>query len=256
MAGISLTDTIEILNREGGSVTREERPITDLRAVLDSVPAINYRASINEDFLATAGATLPAPWAARETSPGGTPVMDYVANAANGEYKILHDATSEAQNMTLYFGDSLFIDITKKPIFECRVKVAFSGSNTNFSADQRAVFGVGSARNATLDSMTLNAWFRLEGANLNIFWETDDNVSNVDDQDSGVDIVDDTYITFRIDMSNLGAVGFYINGTLVGTGVMTGATGNIQPFIEIQKDAGIEEEDMRIDYASISWDRS
>ena len=52
-------------------------------------------------------------------------------------------ATSEQENITLYFGDQLVIDPTKNVIFEARLKVNFAGAA--FSADQRFVVGLAAA---------------------------------------------------------------------------------------------------------------
>lgn len=215
---------------------------------------------IYEDFLLTAGGTLPAPWAKQDTSAAGSPTMDYVAGAAGGQYQITHDAQSELQKLTIYFGDYIPIDPTKKPIVEMRLKINFAGAT--FSADQRIVFGLASARNATLDSVVTNAWFRVEGANLNLLVEGDDGTTDTDDQDTTFDIVDNTFHTYRIDLSDLSNVIFSAdledgNGwNLCPTPIaIAAATGNLQPFIEIQRDAGTEAEDVRIDYVRVTVQR-
>lgn len=214
------------------------------------------RVRVFEDFLADAGATLPTPWGTHDTSTAGSPTIAYVADALNGEFTLAHDSQAEAQNIALYWADQLMIDPTKNPIFEAKLKINFAGAA--FTADQRIVIGLCSARNATLDSSTQNVWFRIEGANLNILWETDDNSTNDDDNDSTIDIVDNTYTTFRIDMSDLDDIKFYVDGVRCGGGTAAGAFTNsmkLQPYIEMQKDGGADTDAVTIEYVMVEWDR-
>lgn len=216
------------------------------------------RVRIFEDFLPPASATIGAPWATHDTSAAGSPTIDYVDDTANGVFTLTHDGTAEQQNLALYFGDQLVIDPTKNPVFETRLKINFAGAT--FSADQRIVIGLAAARNATLNSNTHHAWFRIEGANLNILCEADDGTTDTDDQDTGIDIVDDTYTTFRIDMSDLSNIKFYVNGVeQSGANVSASAMAAanlLQPYIEIQRDAGAEAEAVTIDYVMVEWDRT
>lgn len=221
----------------------------------------NY-CSFYEDFVLNAGGTLPAPWAKQDTSAAGTPTMDYVASFRNGAYRITHDATSEAQKLTLYWGDHLIIPATRAWIFECGVSFNYPAAAA-FSADQRAVFGMASARNATLDSIVSNAWFRVEGADLSIFTESDDGTTDTDDRDSGLDLVEQTVHKFLIDATQQTQIRFYIdladgNGWLESTGGSHQATAwvltdKLQPFFEIQKDAGAELDVLTIDYCAGAW---
>lgn len=217
------------------------------------------RVRVFQDFLQDAGATLPTPWGKQDTSAAGSPTTDFVADTANGVYRLKHDSQSEAQNLTLYFADQLVIDPTKKPIFECRLKIDFAGAA--FSADQRIVIGLASARDATLDSIVSNVWFRIEGANLNILCEADDGTTDTDDIDTGYDIVDATYLTLRIDMTSLSDIKFYVDGKLstYSTAIAASAlaaSNLLQPYIEIQRDAGTETEDVIVDYILVDYDRT
>lgn len=215
------------------------------------------RVRVFEDFLAAAGVTLPAPWGKHDTSSAGSPTTNYVANAFNGEYNIAHDSQSEQQNLALYWADQLMIDPTKNPVFECRMKINFAGAA--FTADQRIVIGLAAARNATLDSNATHAWFRIEGANLNILWETDDASTDDDDNDSTIDIVDDTYTVFRIELSDLADIKFYVDGVRCGGGTAAAAltaSHKLQPYVEIQRDAGAETESVVIDYIMVEQDRT
>lgn len=219
---------------------------------------------IFEDFHADAASTLLKPWGTQDTSAAGSPTLTFVADALNGEFNLAHDGTSEQQALTLYFADQLVIDPTMNAIFEARLKINFAGAT--FSADQRIVMGFCTARpsypgggaTTALDAATQNAWFRIEGANLNILWETDDGSTDDDDNDSTFDIVDNTYLTLRIELCNLSDIGFFVNGVKARDSTAAAAftsSHKMQPFIEIQRDAGTEAESVVIDYVLVEWDR-
>jgi hypothetical protein len=213
---------------------------------------MRYATRVQEDFLQSSSGTLVAPWATQDTSAAGSPTLDFVDDADNGEFTLAQDNTDEAQNLTLYWGDSLHIDATAQPYFEARIKI---DEDTALSADDRLVVGLASARNATLDSVAGHLWFRVEGANHNILWESDDGTTDDDDNDTGVDFVDDTYLVLQIDASNRAAVKYYVDGVLVGTADASDLTGNLQPFIELQKDAGTVTHAVVVDYVHVAWMR-
>lgn len=223
----------------------------------DTALDTSLQVCVSEDFLSDAGATLPKPWGTQDTSAAGAPTLDYVADAACGEYKLQHASNSEVETITLYFADQLVFDITKDPIFEARLKIDGTSAAV-LPTGTRLVAGLASARNATLDSVATNAWFRVEGAGAGraILWETDDGTTDTDDQATGVSYAEGTYLVLKIDATTLTAVKFYINGALVGTGSMGAATGNVQPFIELQKGADAGTAKVTIDYVKVCADRT
>ncbi len=203
-----------------------------------------------EDFNAPAGTTLPAWLDTQDTSTSGTPTIDYVANAAGGVFTLTFASTDEVETLTLYGGDHLPVTVQPGLIFECRIKL--DAGTFPWSADQRLVCGLASARNATLDSVATHAWFRLEGNSANILWETDDGTTDDNDNDTGVDLADDTYVLLRIDVVALDDVRFYVDGLHCGTGDLTDASGDgVQVFIEAQKDAGTETDAVSVDYVRV-----
>ncbi len=214
------------------------------------------RVRIVEDFLLDAGGTLPPPWGKNVETANIT--GDYGADSANGEYIILTDSTSEAQSGQLFFSDQLVVDITKNPVLEVRLKIAPAG--TEFTADERLVVGLCPAHTnaeTALDNIDHSVWFKLEGADLKIYVEADDASTDTDDQDSTIVYVKNTYLTLRIDLSTLTAIGFYVDGVEQGGAAVTAAslTGNVQPIICHQRDAGAEVNTITIDYVSIEYDR-
>ncbi len=192
-----------------------------------------------EHFRPDAGATLPAPLGTQDTSAAGSPTLNYVADADGGTYKLALATDNEVEAITLYDADQLTMDIDKRPVFGIRLKVQpdVTGAGGTFAAGDKFAFGLGSARNATLDNMTLNAWFLLAGANLNVYWETDDGTTDDDDNDSGVDYVDDTFLECWVAVESDNKAHFYINGAEVGQGSLAAASGNVQVFLELAKAA-------------------
>jgi hypothetical protein len=209
-----------------------------------------------QDFPLAASGTIPPPLAKDGQTAGST--GDYLADVAGGVYSLATDATSEAQAIQLTFGNQLIVDPTKGPIFEARVRLNIPGATP--SADERWVVGLCSDHtNAedALDAVVSNAWFRGEGANLNIFAEGDDGTNDDDDNDTTIDYVDNTFLLLKIDMTDLDAVTFSINGTVRATidlGALTGST-LLQPIFCYQRDAGAEINLLQVDWFKITQSR-
>jgi hypothetical protein len=106
-------------------------------------------------------------------------------------------------------------------------------------------FGLASARNATPDSVAVNAWFRMQGsASLTaVVAETDDATTDNDDKATGYTLAS-VYKTFLIDFTNgLNDVRFYIEGERVAAGTTfnmsaVAAGQNVQPYVTLQKASG------------------
>jgi len=227
----------------------------DRGAAADFIVPVDTDFVVFDDFLGDAGDALAAPWTVTSTETGGTPVKDFLANGTGGIFKLAGDTTSEAQTVRLDFGDHLPIDSAKNAVIEVRVQVQFNSTDTEFTADERLVVGLGSAYNATLDDVAKNAWFRIEGASLNLLAEVDDGTTDDDDNDTGIDIVDEAWITLRIDLSDPATVRFYADGALVSELAASAMTGNVQPIIAYQKDAGAEAQVILIDYVKVWCER-
>lgn len=181
------------------------------------------------------------------------------ANIANGAVDIIVDSDDIAAQGTLYWGDQLGIGAANGPILETRL--CFPVLPTTGTETVQAVFGFASADNATADTISINAWFRVESAaQTALLWETDDNSTNDDDNATGITLVASTYNIYRIDCTDLTAVKFYVDGTLVGTGSLAAlTTETIQPYFTVSKaksSANTGTGTMRIDYVRIWSERS
>ena len=177
-------------------------------------------------------------WTIADTSAAGTPTYLCITEDG-GAAALTCAATSEAENLCLYFNDVLPWDLANLQYVKFVAKVAGIDSVTTLT------MGVGSARNDTPDSVATNAWFRMEGSasTTAVVVETDDNVTDNDDKATG-QTLSSVYKTFLIDFTNgLSDVRFYIEGERVASATtfnMSGLTAglNVQPIIQIQKASG------------------
>jgi hypothetical protein len=245
-------------NGSGHSVTLD---INDVQSAVNLlIPSESTRMEgfnavrVSNDFIGPASSTLPPELRSVVSGTGNT--ADYSGSASCGEFVMTHSNTSEAQMMRLSSGDALWVNLSKKPIFHARVKITPAGAT--MSADQRIVVGLGSAYNSTLDSVATNAWFRFEGANLNILTESDDGTTDDDDNDSGIDWVKGTYMNLTIDCSSLSAVRFKVNSAWIAATLdLSGVAANtlVQPLFVIQRDAGTEQDVLTIDWFEVTQER-
>ena len=177
-------------------------------------------------------------WTVADTSAAGTPT--YLCTTEDGGAMTLTLAsTSEAENVCMYLNDVLPWDLAQLEYVKFVAKVSGIDSVTTLT------MGVGSARNDTPDSVTVNAWFRMEGSasTSNVVVETDDGSSDLDDKATG-QTLSSTYKTFVIDFTNgISDVRFYIEGERVAastTFTLASITAgqNVQPIVQIQKASG------------------
>lgn len=176
-------------------------------------------------------------WTIKDTSAAGTPT--YLCATEDGGSAVLTlAATSEAEVVTLYQKDVLPIDLAKLKRFEVIAKVGGIDSVTT------VCLGLASAQNDTSDSVAVNCWFKMAGADSTsaVVIETDDGVTDDDDNATGQTLAA-VYKRFEIDFSNgLSDVRFYIDGQPVGAGTFSlagvSAGQNVQPFFQLQKASG------------------
>jgi hypothetical protein len=211
-----------------------------------------------DDFNGTV-ATLPAsadpatPWLVDDTSAAGTPVYTRGTSVAT----LTMAATNEAENIALHFGDALDFDIDDIIRVEMRVKL---GAAT-FTSGSELVFGVGSARNDTSDSVTANAWFKMVGASSTtaVYAESDDGTTDKDDIATGATL-GTSFKRFVIDFAGgKRDVKFYIDGARVAASTtfdMSGYTAGLQPIVQLQKAANTNVDSVIVDYVKVTARRS
>lgn len=177
-------------------------------------------------------------WTVKDTSAAGTPTYLCVTEDG-GAMKLTLAATSEEEIVTMYMNDVLPIDLALLQRVEYTLKVAAIDSVTQL------VFGVASAQNDTEDSVSINAWFKIDGSvsTSNVVCEADDGTSDLDDKATGTTL-SSTYKKFTIDFTNgLADIRFYIDGERVAastTFTLANITAgqNVQPFVQLHKASG------------------
>jgi hypothetical protein len=197
-----------------------------------------------DDFLGAmfgkniAGENTTALWKTVETDINLAPAL--VANDPNGVVQITLDTDDITQQGAVYLGDQLPFSMKYGLVWEARLRLAVLPAAGG--EHSRAVFGLASATNGTLDSIATNAWFRVESAaNTALLWETDDGNTDDDDNAAGVVMAAATWNIFRIDCTNLlTGIKFYVDNVLVGTSGdmdtnLTAGEALVQPYFCMQK---------------------
>lgn len=189
------------------------------------------------------GAALGSEWSVADTSAAGTPTK---ATHADG-FHLAFDNTSEVQNLCLYFGDvlSLGIELVKSIEFILKFDAATKDTATTLA------FGIASARNDAIDSIVTHASLRIVNGSttLGLVAETDDGTTDTDDVDCAA-VVTSSFRKFKIDFrAGLGDVRFFVDGQPVATSQtfsMAAATGNVQPYVQLQKTADTNTDGVKI----------
>lgn len=202
-----------------------------------------------DDFNGTVAALPTAadpgtPWIVDDTSSGGSPTY----TTGTSEAVLTLASTTEVENVSLHFGDSLDFDIDLIQRAEFRVKTVAS-----LNSATTIVFGLGSARNSDPDAIAEAALFKLAGSNL-VVVESDDGSADNNDIATGKSLVA-TYQTFVIDFTGgKSNVKFYIDGAAVATSTgfsMANYSGGLQPIVQIQKTSDANTNSVSVDYVQI-----
>lgn len=221
----------------------------------DQLGAIDGNIVLDDDFIgdwpAAATALDGQSWTKVETNGLGVISSD----EPNGVIKFSADAVAEAATAALYLVNSPF-DIDKAPIFEARLAVFDIGDNAALDID----FGLASDTHATdFESIAAFAAFHLNGTNLSVLCHSDDGVTDTAPVDSTVDLVDDTYANFKIDVSDKSDVKFYINGARVCSSTtfdISAYTGALTPIVLVEKTSDDTTFDVRVDRIRVQAQRN
>jgi len=201
------------------------------------------------DFPAAATALTGNTWTKVETDGLGVTSVD----VANGVLKLAFDAVAEAATAALYMANSPF-DINQNPIVEFRAAVYDIGDHAALDIN----FGVAGDTHATdADAIVLSAFFHLDGSDLSLLCECDDGTNETAAVDSGVDLVDDTWYDFKVDLTDISDVTFWYRaiGATVWTRLcssttfsVAAATGTITPIMHVEKTSNDTTADVRVDW--------
>lgn len=196
-------------------------------------------------------ANIASPWVVAVT---GAAPPTAVRNASNAVFALT--SASQEQILGGGHGDALSFDIDDLQSIEFRARIGA----TAFTSGSILAFGVGSARNNTLDSVAANAWFRMEGANSTslVYVETDDGVRDIDDVSTGVTL-GTTFKKFVIDFTGgKSNVRFNIDGKWVASSTkfdMSAYSGGLQPIIQLQKGTNTNADVLTVDYVRVECKR-
>ena len=202
-----------------------------------------------DDFLGAKAITAVGaegqPWEATYAAGGTTTI-----GGINGELTIANAVATEIQNNCVAFEDDLNFDIDLLDHIEMRVKAGQAALN----ATSMLAFGLCSARNDVIDSLTAHASFRVIGATTTVFCETDDGDNDNDDVSTGLSLVA-TYRKFVISFAGgTSDVRFFIDGQRVCASTtfdMSSYTAGLQPYMQIQKTSDANVDAFVIDYVRI-----
>lgn len=191
-------------------------------------------------------------WTVKDASSAGTPT--YLAISGGG-MKLTLAATSEAEVVTMYQNDVLPFDIDEIQNMTFYAKVAGIDAVTTLT------MGLATAQADTDDNITNNAWFRMEGSasTTAVVAETDDGTTDNDDKSTGTTLAS-TLKKFVIDFTNgKSDVRFYIDEARVASATafdMSAATGNLQPFFQLQKASGTGVPSVTIEHVKVTYSKA
>lgn len=175
-------------------------------------------------------------WTAIDVSAAGltTPVL--VASASSGVVSLPLDATSEAQETGLTWGDQRTLMLSRGPIFDCVLSLQTLPTLLSIG-----VWGLAGNKNAVADTVAESAWFRVDGNGV-VTVETDDTVNETTKVATGVTVVAGAPHAYRIDCTDPTKVLFYIDGVQVAAATTFNMnqvpTLKLQPYFHLAKASG------------------
>ena len=211
-------------------------------------PAVFY-----DDFLGKGLQTTDL-WTAIDVSVAGNTTPLVAADAGNGIARLPLDVTSEAQESGLTWGDQRPLVLNQGLVFEARIAL-----QTLPTLLSEAVWGLAGDKNAVADSVAESVWFKADGDGV-IVVENDDGTNTNDDIASGTTLIAGTFAIFRIDLTTIADVLFFINGARVAEGttfdMSAVAALKLQPYFHIAKASGAGLGVLDVDYVRVWQKRS
>jgi hypothetical protein len=211
---------------------------------------------LGNDVNATVSTTGDGVWATVQTNLNTA--IDTLDDQDNGVVQLALDSDNNAERAVLYWGDVRGVPIDNGSVFEARVRV----STIPTTASTTIIIGLAGDDNATPDSITEGAWFRLDGGSGAIKVETDDTTTNNDDVATGVTAATPTWHILRIDTrKGLDDVRFFIDGDRVASGTtfdadqLTASEVRMQPYVAVNKSDGTGVGTLLVDYIKLLGDR-
>jgi hypothetical protein len=213
---------------------------------------------INDDFIGAVAAfptTAESGMAWMSKIVGAAPpTVAMVADAANGVARCALTADSQKQDAALYMGDQRCIDLSKKPIVEIRAKLS-----TLPTSGTKVVMGLAGDWVDGPDAIAYSAWVAASGSGA-LLVEADDAATD-SSAASGVTVTTADWFNVRIDFSDLTALKFYLDDTLIATETAipfaaTGANAILQPYVGAYKASGTSVGAVDVDYIRVWSERA
>lgn len=204
------------------------------------------------DFTIPTSATAGYAWISKTVKTAGSPTAAFVSNAAGGAVQVALDATSEAQEAVIYFGDQKSFDVTKKLVFEARVNLSTLPS----ASGVLAVWGLQSSWISGPSNAAECLRFGASG-NGAVNAIANDGTTSTSDT-TGVTVTAGAWHIYRIDASDVTNVLFFIDGVQVADGVPFAATSSsaiLQPYLSVSKPSGTGVGTLQVDYVKIGTTR-
>lgn len=216
---------------------------------------------VDEDFIGAGHSSIPTfgspatgyPWVQKTVKTSGTPTVAIVANSAGGIVSLALDATSEAQEATLYANDQRNWDVTKNLSLDIR-----GGFSVVPGALVEAVFGLQSAWASTPDTAAQYVRFQASASGA-INMQTKDGTNTLSAA-TPITMAAAAFSVFRIDASDVTNVRFFIDGIEYSTKgqfsfAATGSSAILQPYASVYKASGTGLGTLQIDMIQVSADR-
>ena len=186
---------------------------------------------------------------------GNGPPTVALTGDINGWAVCTMEASDQAQSAYIHLNDNLPFSVVNGLIFETKLIVSVLPT-----LGVEMQWGVGCAYGVP-DVMSYSAWFTVDGDG-EVFCETDDNATDRS-VTSGVTVINTVGHYYKIDMSDVTSIKFYIDGVRVAAAttfpfVATGANAQMQPFLGGYKSvgAGTGVGTIAIDYVKLWQKRS
>ena len=276
---VAVQDNLLVRAGRGASIDvfrefAKQRLYTDLGPYLPLTPlGANASPTLcgrGDDFIASAGAGLPSPWAGTMVKTGGTPTIAYMNDNPGGIVALTLDVTNEIETARIDFLDNLQIPVVPGLVvtFVGGVVADSTGESGQMGTGDKGLVGLASAYNANPDLITTSIWVMMKGdAGANhVYLEWDANVAGQTQDDVDTEIaynMTGVMGPMTFDFTDLEDVKIIVGGIDAGkaAGVtinMANARGTLlQPYCWISKAAATNNNHIMVfDYIEYFWPRA